>query len=135
MRNIMLNGWAFIRAFALIYMCLFVGNFLSSLLPITIPGSILGMLILFLLLSLQLLPPLWLKPGCHVLIRYMALLFVPIGVGVMNYYQQLSSEFGPIVVSCMVSTLAVMLVVGYSSHYMHRERPVAEEPPPSPEDK
>ena len=128
MRDVLMNGWAFIRAFALIYLCLFVGNFLSALLPITIPGSILGMLILFVLLSLQLLPPLWLKPGCHLLIRYMALLFVPIGVGVMNYYQQLSSQLGPIVVSCAVSTFIVMLVVGYSSHYIHRERPVAGRP-------
>ncbi|MEA9389251.1 CidA/LrgA family protein [Acerihabitans sp. TG2] len=134
MRNIIMNGWAFIRAFALIYLCLFVGNFLSSLLPMTIPGSILGMLILFILLSIQLLPPLWLKPGCHLLIRYMALLFVPIGVGVMNYWQQLSSQFGPIVVSCVVSTLLVMVVVGYSSHYIHRERPVAGHPRPD-EDK
>ncbi|TCL07314.1 CidA/LrgA family protein [Sodalis ligni] len=135
MGNLILNGWALIRAFAFIYLCLFIGNFLSSLLPITIPGSILGMLILFLLLSFQLLPPTWLKPGCHLLIRYMALLFVPIGVGVMNYYQQLSSQFGPIVVSCMVSTLIVMLVVGYSSHYIHRDRPVAGEPPRPGEDK
>lgn len=134
MRNIIINGWAFIRSFALIYLCLFIGNFLSALLPITIPGSILGMLILFILLCLQLLPPLWLKPGCHLLIRYMALLFVPIGVGVMNYYHELSSQFGPLVVSCVISTLMVMVVVGYSSQYIHRERPVAGQPHP-PEDR
>ncbi|TKI05798.1 CidA/LrgA family protein [Martelella alba] len=130
MRNMLLNGWALVRAFALIYLCLFIGNALSALLPITIPGSILGMLILFVLLSLQILPPLWLKPGCHLLIRYMALLFVPIGVGVMNYYHELSSQFGPIVVSCLVSTFIVMLVVGYSSHFIHRERPVVGRPHP-----
>jgi hypothetical protein len=55
--------------------------FLASLLPITIPGSIIGMLILFVLLALQVLPAKWVNPGCYVLIRYMALLFVPIGVG------------------------------------------------------
>lgn len=86
------------------------------------------MLLLFLLLSFQLVPPLWLKPGCYVLIRYMALLFVPIGVGVMNYYQQLAAQLGAIVVSGAVSTLMVMVVVGLSSHYVHRERPIADQP-------
>ncbi|WP_114193682.1 CidA/LrgA family protein [Edaphovirga cremea] len=135
MRNLLTLCWQFIRAFALIYLCLFLGNAISALLPITIPGSIIGMLILFALLSSQILPPKWVKPGCHLLIRYMALLFVPIGVGVMSYYDQLRSQFGPLVVSCAVSTLIVMLVVAYSSHYVHRERPIVGKDVPGPEDK
>jgi len=43
-------------------------------------------------------------------------------VGIMTYYDQLRMQFGPIVVSCAVSTLLVLLVVAYSSHYIHRER-------------
>lgn len=129
MRTLLLNGWALVRAFALIYLCLFAGNALSSLLPITIPGSIIGMLILFVLLSFRLLPPLWLKPGCYLLIRYMAMLFVPIGVGVMNYYQQLAAQLGPIVVSCVLSTIMVMMVVGLCSHHVHRERPIIGQTP------
>ncbi|HAF51236.1 MAG TPA: hypothetical protein DCL03_00575, partial [Leclercia adecarboxylata] len=81
--------WQYLRAFILIYACLYAGIFLASLLPITIHGSIIGMLILFVLLALQILPAQWVKPGCSVLIRYMALLFVPIGVGVMQYYDLL----------------------------------------------
>lgn len=81
--------WQYIRAFVLIYACLYAGIFLASLLPITIPGSIIGMLILFVLLALQILPAKWVNPGCYVLIRYMALLFVPIGVGVMQYFDLL----------------------------------------------
>ncbi|TCW00231.1 CidA/LrgA family protein [Biostraticola tofi] len=128
MSRLLSDCWALLRAFAMIYLCLFIGNLLSSLLPMTIPGSIIGMLVLFLLLSLQIMPAAWLKPGCHLLIRYMALLFVPIGVGVMNYYSQISAQLGPLVVSCVVSTLIVMLVVGFSSHYVHRERPVVAAP-------
>ncbi|MBT9431258.1 CidA/LrgA family protein [Candidatus Sodalis endolongispinus] len=125
MRKIVTNAWAFVRAFILIYLCLYAGIFFSALLPFAIPGSIIGMLLLFVLLSFQLVPTLWLKPGCYLLIRYMALLFVPIGVGVMNYYQQL----GPIVISCAVSTVMVMVVVGLSSHYdVHREWPIAGQP-------
>lgn len=118
------NVWQYLRAFIFIYLCLYVGNFLASLLPITIPGSIIGMLILFVLLALQIVPAKWVKPGCSVLIRYMALLFVPIGVGVMQYYDLLKAQYGPIVVSCFISTLVVFLVVSWSSHLVHGERKV-----------
>lgn len=121
------NVWQYLRAFIFIYLCLYVGNFLASLLPITIPGSIIGMLILFVLLALQIIPAKWVKPGCSVLIRYMALLFVPIGVGVMQYYDLLKAQYGPIVVSCFVSTLVVFLVVSWSSHIVHGERKVVGE--------
>ncbi|NUU67435.1 CidA/LrgA family protein [Enterobacteriaceae bacterium BIT-l23] len=116
--------WHYLRAFLLIYACLYAGIAIAALLPITIPGSIIGMLILFLLLSLQILPAQWVKPGCHLLIRYMALLFVPIGVGVMQYFDLLRAQFGPVVVSCVVSTLVVLVVVSWSSHLIHGERKV-----------
>ncbi len=116
--------WHYLRAFLLIYACLYAGIAIAALLPVTIPGSIIGMLILFLLLSLQILPAQWVKPGCHLLIRYMALLFVPIGVGVMQYFDLLRAQFGPIVVSCVVSTLLVLVVVSWSSHLIHGERKV-----------
>lgn len=124
MSKSLITAWHYLRAFALIYACLYAGIFIASLLPITIPGSIIGMLILFVLLSLQVLPAKWVDPGCTVLIRYMALLFVPIGVGVMQYFTLLREQFGPIVVSCTISTLVVFLVVSWSSHLVHGERKI-----------
>jgi len=111
--------WRYVRAFVIIYLCLYAGNAVAVLLPITIPGSILGMLTLFTLLATQILPVDWVKPGCHLLIRYMALLFVPISVGVMNYTDVLSAQFGPIVVSIVVSTFLVLTIVGWSAHKIH----------------
>ena len=119
--------WQYLRAFVLIYACLYAGIFLSSLLPIAIPGSIIGMLILFFLLALQIMPPQWVNPGCNILIRYMALLFVPISVGIINYTDVLSAQFGPIVVSIVVSTFLVLTIVGWSAHKIHT-RSVREKP-------
>lgn len=56
MRNTTILCEQYLRAFALIYLCLFAGNAISALLPLTIPGSIIGMLILFALLASQILP-------------------------------------------------------------------------------
>lgn len=111
--------WRYLRAFIIIYLCLYAGNGIASLLPVAIPGSIIGMLILFALLASQIMPVEWVRPGSHLLIRYMALLFVPISVGIMNYTQILSVQFGPIVISCVVSTFVVLLTVGLISHRLH----------------
>jgi len=126
MRRAPLILWQFIRAFFIIYLCLYVGIGISSLLPVAIPGSIIGMLVLFALLASQLLPVEWVRPGCSLFIRYMALLFVPISVGVMNDMDILTAQFGPIVVSCLVSTLIVLVTVGVLSQRLHR-RPLAPE--------
>lgn len=127
MRNTLTAIWQYLRSFVLIYICLYAGIAIASLLPITIPGSIIGMLILFILLSLQILPAKWVKPSCHLMIRYMALLFVPIGVGVMQYVDVIKQQFGPVVVSCFISTLVVLVVVSWSSHLVHGERKIVGE--------
>ncbi|MBP2858956.1 CidA/LrgA family protein [Dickeya oryzae] len=119
MNTFMTHFWHQARAFLLIYACLFLGIGIAAVLPITLPGSIIGMLILFLLLSLQIIPAQWVKPGCHVLIRYMALLFVPIGVGVMQYFDLLRAQFAPVILSCAVSTLVVLITVSSCSHLVH----------------
>ena len=112
MRTVLIALWQYLRAFSIIYLCLFAGRGLESLLPVAIPGSILGMLILFALLASQLMPVRWVKPGCHVMIRYMALLFVPISVGIMNHMDILSAQFAPIVIASIVSTAIVLVTVG-----------------------
>ena len=119
MRSVLSVGWRFLRAFLILYLCLYAGTGIAALLPVTIPGSILGMLFLFCLLALQILPVDWVKPGSTLLIRYMGLLFVPISVGIMSYTDILSAQFGPIVVSCVLSTFIVLITVGLASHKLH----------------
>lgn len=123
MRSALSVIWRYLRAFIIIYLCLYAGIGLAALLPVTIPGSILGMLILFFLLVSRLVPVNWVKPGSLLLIRYMALLFVPISVGVMSYVDVLTAQFGPIVVSCVASTFIVLLTVGLTSHQVHSRVP------------
>lgn len=119
MNKSLLILWRYFRAFALIYACLYAGILAASLLPVAIPGSIIGMLILLTLLALQILPYGWVSPGGSALIRYMAVLFVPTGVGVMQYFALVEAQFTPLVVSCLVSSLMVFLVTGWSAHLIY----------------
>ncbi len=114
--------WHYLRSFLVLYLCLFAGNLISALLPFAVPGSIVGLLILFGLLAFQLIPLRWVKPGANILLKNMTLLFIPIGVAVMNYYDLLSQQLFPIVLASVVSTFGVMALVAYCSHYVHRER-------------
>ncbi|WP_265694362.1 CidA/LrgA family protein [Providencia rustigianii] len=138
LKQVLITGWQYLRAFAILYLCLIIGNLISKLLPFSIPGSIVGMLLLFVLLALQVIPAHWAKPGCSILLKNMTVLFVPIGVGIMNYYDLLSQQMIPIVVSCIASTVIVMIVVAVSSNYIHKERPIVgvkpDEVPLPPED-
>lgn len=111
----------YIRAFVIIYVFLYLGLFIAPILPVAIPGSILGLIILFVLLSFQIIPERWVNPGCTLLVRYMALLFVPIGAGVIQYTGLLRAQFGLIFVSCLGSTIIVMVVVSYTSHLVHNK--------------
>ncbi|OTA16416.1 membrane protein [Xenorhabdus vietnamensis] len=131
-QNVLMIGWQYLRAFALLYLCLIAGNIISVRLPFSLPGSIIGLLLLFCLLAFQLIPSHWVKPGCSLLMKNMTLLFLPIGVGIMDYYSQLSQQMFPILLSCIVSTFIVMIVVAYSSHYIHRERVIIGTKPQEP---
>lgn len=128
--------WSYARAFALIFVCLWVGNSLTAWLHLNIPGSIIGMLVLFILLSLQIVKAEWVKSGCYLFIRYMAVLFIPIGVGLINHYQDLSSSMGAFLVSTTVSTLIVMTAVSVVYQRIHAKADlVAGAPDPAtPED-
>lgn len=122
LKRVRITLWHYLRSFVVLYLCLFAGNLISALLPFSVPGSIVGLLILFGLLAFQLIPLRWVKPGANILLKNMSLLFIPIGVGVMNYYGLLSQQLFPIVLACVVSTFAVMALVAYCSHFIHRER-------------
>ncbi|WP_249199236.1 CidA/LrgA family protein [Photobacterium sp. GJ3] len=104
---------SYLRSFAIIAIFLMAGKGFQSLTQIPIPGSILGMLLLFTALSTGLLPPNWAKPSCHLLIRHMAILFVPVGVGLMNYLDLLQANALPVLVSTLGSSLVVLLFVGW----------------------
>lgn len=126
MKNFLFTAIRLGRAFAVIYLCLWLGQLLTRFFAIALPGSIVGMLVLFVALSVRIVPEEWVAPACNLLLRYMVLLFVPVSVGVMTYYPQIADALLPLVVACVVSSLLVLLTVGVGMHYFERK-----ESPPS----
>lgn len=94
----------------IILCCLFLGKAVQQSLSVAVPGSVWGLLILLTLLTTRILPLNWVLPAGQWLLGYMTLFFVPVGVGLLAHQQVLSQYWMVIVVSCLVSTLLVLLI-------------------------
>lgn len=103
----------FLLSLALLFVYLVIGEGLVRLLHVPVPGSVAGMVLLAASLHYRLLRVEVVRPAAEVLVRHMALLFVPPGVGLMLYFDLLRAEWFAITVATVASTAAVLLVVGH----------------------
>jgi len=102
-----------IRSGLIITLFLMLGKFINYVSALPIPSAILGLILLFLALNLRLVKVKHLTPTSSLLLNNMTLFFVPVGVGLLQHLPLLHSFWLAIVVSSMVSTLLVLLTVGW----------------------
>ncbi len=103
----------------LAFLCL--GDAVASAGRLPLPGSVAGMLMLAAALRLRWIPERAVQPAAELLVRHMALLFVPAGVGVMAYAGLLRREWLPVAAGAAASTVAVLLVVGWMQQRLERD--------------
>jgi holin-like protein len=87
-----------------------VGEILVVALRLPVPGPVVGMALLFASLILRGRVGEDLGNTANGLLRHLSLLFVPAGVGVMAHLNRLASEWLPITVSLVLSTLLTIAV-------------------------
>ena len=110
----MLQGMVLLLLFQLL------GELLSILFKLPIPGNVIGMALLLLALVRGWLKLDWLQQAADLLLSYMALFFVPAGVGVMLYFELIGREWLPIVAGTLISTFVVMAVTGWGEKLLDR---------------
>ncbi len=89
--------------------CQLVGEFVVRLLDVPVPGPVVGMVLLLALLQLH-------EPAkdsglvktCEGLLKHLQLLFVPAGVGVVQYLSVIGASAVPLVVGLFVSWFAAL---------------------------
>ncbi|NCP78154.1 MAG: CidA/LrgA family protein, partial [Desulfuromonadales bacterium] len=81
-------------------------------------GNVIGMALLLLGLACGLVKEESIREAAELLLRYLALFFVPAGVGVMLYFDLIGREWLPIVVGTLVSTFVVMAVTGWVEQWL-----------------
>ncbi|WP_032092810.1 CidA/LrgA family protein [Necropsobacter rosorum] len=107
-----------LRSFAILYLMLYLGELISHFIPVGVPGSIWGLLLLFTGLATKIIRMNWVFFGASLLIRYMAVLFVPVSVGVIKYSDLLLSQAKALLIPNIVSTCVTLVVVGLLSDYL-----------------
>lgn len=111
MKSLFFTTLVYLRALAILIVFLLMGLWANRI-GVPLPAPIVGMLLLFFSLIIKIIPEYWVAPLCTLLGRYMALLFVPISVGLMVNYPAVEQALLPLLVACSVSFLLVLLTVG-----------------------
>lgn len=106
--------------FLIILTCLWLGKGIALLLPFSFPGSIIGMLLLFLLLNFQLVKLSAVERGATLLLRHMALLFIPVAVGLIAYLEPFTQSLGVIMLNVLLGIALILLVVGQLFQRLNR---------------
>lgn len=109
-------------AIALLLTCQLIGEALVKLLHIPIPGPVLGMLLLFSLLLWQRRSFQALESVTHTLLRYLALFFVPAGVGVIVYLGKLSDIWLALLITLLLSTIVTIVITGLLMQWLVRKQ-------------
>lgn len=111
-----LLGFTLLCAFAAL------GEIISVLLPFAFPGPIIGFVLLLIALELK-----WIKPSrvegtADFLLHNLSLFFIPSGVGLMVSWPHIKDQAAPLLLITLVSTIAVLVVVGHSIQFLATRR-------------
>nr|WP_272932757.1 CidA/LrgA family protein [Virgibacillus halodenitrificans] len=95
-----------------------VGDWMQSVFNLVVPGSVIGMLLLFLFLSTGILKTSWIEAGTTLIINNLAFFFIPVTVGVLEYYDIFAGKGILLVAITLGSTILVMTCGGLISQWL-----------------
>lgn len=89
-----------------------IGELLNRTLPFPVPSSIYGLLLMLILLMTKIIKVESVDSVGKLLIKYMPIMFVPAGVGLISAWDKLAPILVPVAVITFISTIIVMIVSG-----------------------
>lgn len=105
---------------AVLFLFLELGEGFTALTGLPVPGSIVGMLMLAFALKFKVVRPEWIASVADFLCANLGFFFIPAGVGVMNCFGLIASEWVPIVMATVLSTAVIILVTGWTHSQTRR---------------
>lgn len=111
-----------LKAMTILLLFQLAGETLSMLFQLPVPGPVIGMGLLFgaLLMRDGLVEQL--RDTAQTMLQHLSLLFIPAGVGVMLHFHRLETEWLPISLSLLLSTLLAILVTAWVLRSLLTER-------------
>ncbi|VEU80837.1 Putative effector of murein hydrolase LrgA [Haploplasma axanthum] len=86
-----------------------LGELIASILPFSFPGSVIGLLLLFVALMTKIVKVDQIKDVSKWLQKNMAFLFVPLCVGIMQYFDIIKVSWFEILLILVVSTIITLI--------------------------
>lgn len=109
-----------LRALTVLVACQFVGEVIARAAGIPLPGPVIGLVLLLILLVVRGGPDEDLRQTSNGLLRYLSLLFVPAGVGIITQLHALARDWLAIVAAILVSTVLALAVTGWLVQVLSR---------------
>jgi len=100
--NILVQLWYLIGVYLL-------GEITAHLIPSPLPGNVIGFIYLFILLKLKILNTEKIESVSNFLLKNLAILFIPGGVGIIKVSNLLHGNIVKILIIIMISTILTML--------------------------
>ncbi|MGM8365786.1 CidA/LrgA family protein [Virgibacillus sp. W0181] len=102
----------------LLYGIYMIGNWIQAIFHLFVPGSVIGMIILFILLLTKAVKASWIEAGTTFMVNHLAFFFIPVTVGLMNYFELFSGKGFLLVVIVLVSSILVMTTSAATSQWL-----------------
>ncbi|HEX6600974.1 MAG TPA: CidA/LrgA family protein [Gemmatimonadaceae bacterium] len=97
------------------------GSWFVRVAHLPVPGSVFGLLVLALLIETRILPLELVRSAAELLVRHLALLYVPAGVALLAWWGAVRHDLVAISVAALASLVGVLLVVGHVVQRMERD--------------
>ena len=121
-----------ISAIFLLLVCQLAGEIISRALHIPVPGPVIGLLFALLYFVARGSVSQSVQDTSQGILKHLSLLFIPAGTGVILHIHTLRSEWRPILIALVVSTVLTLLVTVWV--FIAVSRLVADSRPLAPED-
>ncbi|MBA4502486.1 CidA/LrgA family protein [Marinobacterium marinum] len=104
----------------LLLVCQLLGEWIVLALALPVPGPVMGMVLLLIALIVAKRVPEAVRMSAEGLLRHLALLFVPAGVGLMVHAELIAAEWLVILLALVVSTVVTIVVTALVLKYLTR---------------
>lgn len=108
--------------------CQFIGELIVRYFELPFPSPVVGMVLLLIALVLNKGVPSGVRQASEGLLSYLALLFVPAGVGLMVHYQLIARDGLTILTALILSTALTLFVTGVILNKLTQRKLKAAEP-------
>lgn len=112
----------YLKEFVILCVCLFLGAITRSIIDFPIPEAVYGMIYLFIALNFKILKTEDIKSTSDGILKNLAFLFVPAGVGIMANLDLIKGKILAIIILVIIGTIVSMALTGLIVQFLQRRK-------------